>query len=75
METEINGVTCTINVTHYYTGAEAKLYGEPEDCAPEEPEEIEYSLLDESGREIELAMSVSDEARVEDLIRESFDET
>lgn len=66
IETYIGDDTaCTAVLTHYAPYKAAQTYGEPEDCAPEEPEEIEFSVFVD-GTEIDTnTLDVFDYMRIE----------
>jgi hypothetical protein len=67
IETRISGIPCLVELTHYARGR-SYLYGPPGDCY-DEPEEIEFKVLDRRGRPapwLERKMSFKDQGRIED---------
>jgi hypothetical protein len=43
-ETSVGDWDIKVHVTHFYSGAPGRTSGPPENCYPEDPPEIEYSV-------------------------------
>lgn len=73
IEACIQGIPCLIDVTHYAPATPGRLWGPPENCYPDEPEEIDFTVCDRRGRPapwLERKMTVRDRERIEALVSE-----
>jgi hypothetical protein len=77
IEARIAGIPCLIELTHYAARVPARLGGAPENCHPEEPEEIEFTVCDRRGRPapwLERKMDNDDRREIERLIAQDMKE-
>ena len=58
----------------YFAGRPAKLWGPPENCYPEDPEEIEITSLDGLGRSVS-DLTDGEYEHICDLIKEKLNES
>jgi hypothetical protein len=75
IEARISGIPCLIEVTHYAAAVPGRLWGAPENCYPDEPEEIEFEVCDRRGRSapwLERKMTKDDRLEIERLICENI---
>lgn len=68
-DTTVAGIPCGVVVDSFRPGREAKLFGPPENCSPEEPAEADFILVDRKGyraRWLERRLTSADLIRIED---------
>jgi hypothetical protein len=71
---EHNDEQYQVVVYGYAPGIPADLSGPPEQCDPGDPSEIDWAILDEHGREVQLNLSYADECAIVERIDEHFRE-
>jgi hypothetical protein len=80
IETQVRGIPCRAKLTYYAARVPGRTYGPPEHCYPEEPEEIEFEILDRRGRPapwLERKLTRDDQDRIESelsLARRDWDD-
>jgi hypothetical protein len=71
IEARIAGIPCLIEVTHYRPFMPGRTWSTPENCYPDELEEIDFEVRDQRGRPapwLERKMTERDRAEIERVI-------
>ena len=72
MDTRVANIPCKVEITRYYQGRAATIWGHPDGWAPGEPDEISFQVLDRRGRVapwLEAKLDDADRRRIEDELR------